>query len=284
MASTLTELKDYLNEVGRHPVLSPEAQLRHCRRIYAWVNHADGRDLCPETVRRSGRRSMDVMVRTNLRLVVSIAKRYQKRGLEFADLIQEGNIGLIRGLELFDPSRGYAVSTYVYWWIRQSISRAIYQQARTIRLPINAQEMMHKAARLLDNSAERPTREAVAAQLGVDPERFEMVLTAYTITQCTSLDRTVLPDGSPISDLIPENEITPSRSPEAALSDELEGEALCDALEDLTELERYIVLETTIGGRSMTSVSEELQITRSIIQRLHTNALAKLRMYYSVDQ
>jgi DNA-directed RNA polymerase sigma subunit (sigma70/sigma32) len=102
---TSTGLDTYLNEIGRLPVLTEESQLLHCRRIHAWVQWPGGRDNAPERIRRIGRRSMDVMITTNLRLVVSITRRYLNRGMELEDLIQEGNIGLARGLELFDPTR-----------------------------------------------------------------------------------------------------------------------------------------------------------------------------------
>ena len=148
-----SEIHSYLTEIGRHPVLSREAQLRHCRRIHDWIHHEDGRDAAPASTQRYGRRSMEAMTTTNLRLVVSIAKRYQGRGLELADLIQEGNIGLIRGLELYDPTRGYAVSTYAYWWIRQAITRSIHAQSRHIRLPINTHELIARIQRFITEHA-----------------------------------------------------------------------------------------------------------------------------------
>ena len=113
-----SEVQSYLRDIGRHPVLSKEAQLHHCYAIHKWVKWPEGRSKAPRGIARAGRRSMDIMVTTNLRLVVSVAKKFQHHDLDLMDLIQEGNIGLIRGLELFDPTRGYQVSTYCYWWIR----------------------------------------------------------------------------------------------------------------------------------------------------------------------
>ena len=133
-----SEFSQYLTDIGRFPVLSRESQLRHCQNIHRWVNWEGGRDAAPKNVHRSGSRSLETMVRTNLRLVVSIAKKYTGKGVDLQDLIQEGNIGLIRGLEMFDPTRGYQVSTYCYWWVRQGITRAIHSYARTIRMPINS--------------------------------------------------------------------------------------------------------------------------------------------------
>jgi RNA polymerase sigma factor (sigma-70 family) len=148
-------INQYLTNISRHPILSREAQLRHSRRIQAWVRYTPpgttepDRSAAPASIVRAGRRSLDVMAQSNLRLVVHIAKRYQHRGLELGDLIQEGSIGLIRGIELFDPTRGYAFSTYSYWWVRQSITRALYNQARLIRLPINTQETLFQIRRFV---------------------------------------------------------------------------------------------------------------------------------------
>ena len=141
-----SEFSQYLTDIGRFPVLSRESQLRHCQAIHRWVHWEGGRECAPKGA-TMGARSLDTMVKTNLRLVVSIAKKYQSKGVALEDLIQEGNIGLIRGLELFDPSRGYQVSTYCYWWVRQGVTRAIHSYARTIRMPINSHELLVKIRR-----------------------------------------------------------------------------------------------------------------------------------------
>ena len=132
-----SELSQYLTDIGRFPVLSRESQLRHCQAIHRWVHHEGGRAAAPRNIQRVGARSLETMVKTNLRLVVSIAKKYTNKGVALEDLIQEGNIGLIRGLELFDPARGYQVSTYCYWWVRQGVTRAIHSYARTRSVPGN---------------------------------------------------------------------------------------------------------------------------------------------------
>ncbi|MEB3296358.1 MAG: sigma-70 family RNA polymerase sigma factor, partial [Cyanobacteriota bacterium] len=187
-----SEVADYLTEIGRLPVLTKEAQLLHCRRINEWCTWPEGREKAPTRVIRNGKRSMDLMVRTNLRLVVSIAKKYQHRGLDLTDLIQEGNLGLIRGLELFDPSRGYAVTTYAYWWIRQAITRAIHTHARAIRLPINTHELITRIQRFTNQftaaEGRAPSYPEIAEAVETSPERVAQVLQTHTTTVCCSLD------------------------------------------------------------------------------------------------
>lgn len=286
MAAPNAEVRDYLNEVGRLPVLTPEAQLRHCRRIHTWVNHPDGRQQCPYPIRRLGTRSMDVMVRTNLRLVVSIAKRYQSRGLDLCDLIQEGNFGLIRGLELFDPSRGYAVSTYCYWWIRQAMTRSIHQQSRTIRLPINAQELLFKGQRFSEDTMVRtgtpPTIPELATYLGITITRLETLLHNYDVTHCVTLDRLTPEDGTNLHDILPNTHICPSNSPDAFLRDLADTTSLEQALSDLTEIEATIIRETYLNGRTLTDLGNELSLSRHTVTRHQRTAAAKLRQYYAV--
>ena len=191
-------ISQYLTDIARHPILSREAQLRHAYRVRAWVDYTPpgatepDRTAAPARIARLGKRSLDIMVRTNLRLVVHIAKRYQNRGLELSDLIQECSLGLIRGIELFDPTRGYAFSTYSYWWIRQSISRALYNSARTIRLPINVQDLATKIKRTIHTltitHGRHPSLEEIGAELELTPERITDTLVSCALTDCTSID------------------------------------------------------------------------------------------------
>ena len=276
-------IHDYLTEVGRHPVLSKEAQLRHCRRIHAWVHHEDGRDAAPLQIRRFGSRSMDVMVRTNLRLVVSIAKRYQGRGLELGDLIQEGNLGLIRGLELFDPTRGYAVSTYAYWWIRQAITRAIHTHARAIRLPINTHELITRIQRFTNEHAARegraPTYTEIAEAVETSPERVSQVLQTHTNTVCCSLD-VIAPEGtSALIDLLPNPVGTNGAAPDEFLLATTAREDVLAALHHLTETEAHIVREHYFQGRTLREISDDLGFTRSRAGQVQRVALNKLRFH-----
>ena len=276
-----SEIHDYLTQVGRHPVLSKEAQLRHCQRIYAWLHCEAGKDAAPLRLRRAGERSMEVMVRTNLRLVISIAKRYQGRGLDMADLIQEGNLGLIRGLELFDPTRGYAVSTYAYWWIRQAITRAIHTYARPIRLPINTFELLNRAQRtshtFFTEFGRLPTLSELANELGVTKERMQQVIDHQATTLCYSLDVPVKEEESPLLAFVADDSL-----PEAydALEAAYNHEAVRLAIRKcLNETEAQILHAVFHESTTFRALSDELGITRSRVGQIHYAALNKIRIY-----
>jgi len=276
-----SEIHDYLTEIGRYPVLCKEAQLRHCQRIHAWLHHEAGRDAAPLRIRRAGQRSMEVMTRTNTRLVVSIAKRYQNRGLEFADLIQEGTLGLIRGLELFDPTRGYAVSTYSYWWIRQAITRAIHSYARMIRLPINTHELITRAQRFTATfSAEHgrtPTHTEIADGLDVTPERLSEVLTHQATTACFSLDVPCADSDSPYLDFVADPS-TPE--PYADILAASSYSAVEDAIRTcLTETETRILRGIFFEATTFRAISEEIGVSRARVGQIHHAALNKLRLH-----
>ena len=158
---------DYLREISRYPLLTGAEELELGKQVQLMMNppsDADAQEL--ERIQRQGQRAKDKMVRSNLKLVVSIAKKYQKRGMEFLDLIQEGTIGLVRGVEKYDPTKGYKLSTYCYWWIRQAITRAIAQQARTIRLPIHITERLNALKKVRRQLVQKLGREATLAGAG----------------------------------------------------------------------------------------------------------------------
>jgi RNA polymerase primary sigma factor len=284
MTST-PELTYYLNEIGRLPVLTKEAQLRHCRRIHAWVHWPAGRAQAPERVARAGRRSLDTMTRTNLRLVVSIARKYTGRGLELPDLIQEGSLGLIRGLELYDPTRGYAVSTYAYWWVRQAITRAIHTHARLIRLPINTHETLARIRRFSATfqhaHGRAPTLPEIAEALEYSPERIRQVLTASEVTDCVSLDAPASESGDSIVSLVSNPDDNPSNTPELALARLTDTEMLMEALGLLPEDEARILQALCFEGRTLHEVSTELEINRAKVQQLRNRALNRLRLFFA---
>ena len=275
------ELHDYLTDVGLFPVLSKEAQLRHCQCIHAWVNHEGGRDAAPPRIRRAGARSMEVMTRTNLRLVVSIAKRYQNRGLDMLDLIQEGNLGLIRGLELFDPTRGYAVSTYVYWWIRQAINRAIHSYARLIRIPINTHEIIARAQRFTAEftaiNGRKPTLTEAAEHCNVTPERLTQMLDLQASTVCGSLDVNVTEDGNALVNLIAYSSASASDSPDEALRLADNQAVVRSALKQLTPIEAQVLQGVYFDGRTLSDVASELGFTRSRAGQVQRTGLLRLR-------
>ena len=275
-----SEIHSYLTEIGRHPVLSKEAQLRHCRRIHTWVNHEGGRTSAPHPIRRAGERSMEVMVRTNLRLVVSIAKRYQNRGLDLADLIQEGNLGLIRGLELYDPARGYAVTTYAYWWIRQAINRAIHTHARPIRIPINTHELLSRIQRLTaEHTAihgHAPSFDYLAEHTDTSPERIAQVLNTNQLTRCASLDVLTSEAGTPIIELLS----APTSNYDASTEDLLtsgNSEAIRLALTKLPPVEAHVIREVFFNNRTLKEISEDLGFSRSRAGQLQKAAVLRLR-------
>ena len=276
-----TELRDYLTDVGRFPVLSKEAQLRHCQRIHAWIHHEGGRDAAPPSIRRSGSRSMEVMIRTNLRLVVSIAKRYQNRGLDLLDLIQEGNLGLIRGLELFDPTRGYAVSTYVYWWVRQAITRAIHSYARLIRIPINTHEVLARAQRFTSEytavNGRPPSFTEIADHCSTTPERISAMLDLQAATTCRSLDILCTEDGNALLELIAADTTLTTGSPEEALRQDDTREVVTAALKRLPEVEAQILHGVFFENRTLREIAEELGFSRSRAGQVQRTALNRLR-------
>ena len=288
-------ISQYLSDISRHPILSREAQLRHAYRIRAWVDYTPSgstepdRSAAPAHIARPGKRSLDIMVRTNLRLVVHLAKRYQNRGLELSDLIQEGSLGLIRGIELFDPTRGYAFSTYSYWWIRQSISRAIYNSSRTIRLPINVQDLSTKIKRamhtLTATYGRPPSIGELSTELELPPERITETLISCTITSCTSIDALCQLSDAPISEVLSSDNPTPSESPELTVSLIEREELLQKALATLDPTQLLVVQAIHFEQRSRHELSDELGISRYCISSIYKKAMHKLRveLTYSWD-
>ena len=281
-------ISQYLSDIARHPILSREAQLRHAYRVRAWVDYTPpgstepDRSAAPERIARLGKRSLDIMVRTNLRLVVHIAKRYQNRGLELSDLIQEGSLGLIRGIELFDPTRGYAFSTYSYWWIRQSISRAIYNSSRIIRLPVNVQDLATKITRTMHTLTSvygrPPTIEELSTELELPPERITETLVSCTITECMSIDSLCQLSDTTIAEVLTTPTPTPSESPELTLSLTEREELLHNALSTLDPTQLLVVQALYFQQRSRHELSEELGISRYCISSIYKKALHKLRI------
>jgi RNA polymerase sigma factor (sigma-70 family) len=275
-----SEFSQYLTDIGRFPVLSRESQLRHCHNIYRWVSWEGGRDKAPKKVSSSGSRSLETMVRTNLRLVVSIAKKYQNKGVELQDLIQEGNIGLIRGLELFDPARGYQVSTYCYWWVRQGVTRAIHSYARTIRMPINSHEMLVKIRRhradVMAETGNYPTISETALAIKVSPERVTNLLDSWSMTNVVSLDKPIHEGEVDIKDYIPNPNQTTMNDPSEYLLSKSGDLKLRAAILQLNDTEQHIIKSVFEDGRSQKHISEELDISRTRVGQVQHRAIKKL--------
>lgn len=258
-------LTQYLREAGRYPLLTKEEEEETARQAALGDEKAKER-----------------MFHSNLRLVISNAKRYANRGLDLLDLIQEGNIGLMKAIEKFDPRLGFRFSTYATWWIRQSITRAIADQSQLIRLPVHmteAQQKLHAAEKALTMQLERtPTAEELAEELGWPVERVEAV--ARVKLELVSLDKPVgEDDDSAFGDFIPdENASDPAQAAEISQMEETLREVMDRYL---TEKERR-VLELRFGlidGKPMTleEVGDFFRVTRERIRQIEGKALRKLR-------
>ena len=257
-------VKIYLKEIGRVPLLSPEEEIELAQRMATGDPYARKR-----------------LSEANLRLVVSIAKRYVGRGMQFLDLIQEGNLGLIKAVEKFDHTKGFKFSTYATWWIRQAITRAIADQARTIRIPVHMVETITKvkkvSSQLLHKNGHDPSPEEIAVELDMPVERVREIM--RIAQDPVSLETPIgEEEDSHLGDFIPDDD---APAPAEAASLILLKEQLGEVLSTLTEREEK-VLRLRFGledGRSRTleEVGREFNVTRERIRQIEAKALRKLR-------
>ena len=260
----------YLREIGKIPLLSLEKETE-----------------LAEKAMQGDRRAKDKMAEANMRLVVSIAKRYSGRGLELLDLIQEGNTGLLRAVDKFDPSKGFKFSTYATWWIRQAITRAIADQARTIRIPVHMVETINKlmrtSRRLTQELNREPTNQELAKEMDMDVEKIEYI---QKIKQdITSLDAGIGRDGeegeeSTLGDFIEDED---TASPEESATVQLLKEQVREILSTLSDRERKI-LEMRFGlngtkSHTLEEVGLEFAVTRERIRQIEAKALMKLKKH-----
>jgi RNA polymerase primary sigma factor len=257
----------YLREIGKIPLLNAEEELALAQRVKA-----------------GEKKAKDMMAEANMRLVVSIAKRYVGRGLDLLDLIQEGNTGLLRAVEKFDPDRGFKFSTYATWWIRQAITRAIADQARTIRIPVHMVETINKLLRtqrrLTQELNREPTNEEIAAAMDMEVDKVEHIMKIKQ--DISSLDASVRDDeeDSVLGDFIEDED---TKTPTESASEQLLKEQVKQILGTLTEREQKI-LKLRFGledGKSHTleEVGQEFSVTRERIRQIEAKALAKLRKH-----
>ena len=264
----------FLREIGRTPLLTLEEE----------------QELAQKAA-KGDKKAKDKMVESNMRLVVSIAKRYSGRGLDFLDLIQEGNTGLLRAVEKFDPDKGFKFSTYATWWIRQAITRAIADQARTIRIPVHMVETINKVMRttrkLTQELNREPTTLEIAKEMDMEPEKVDYVMRIKQ--DIASLDQSVGRDGddedSVLGDFVEDEE---RESPEDSTANQILKEQLASIISTLSEREQKIIkLRFGVGGgrsHTLEEVGAEFSVTRERIRQIEAKALSKLRKHKSTKK
>jgi len=290
--STTDGVRQYLNAIGRVELLTAEEEVDLAKRYHAGVAARAMRIDPSRTASKRRRKKLDEiviegdraqerLVTANLRLVVSIARRYLGRGLSLLELVQEGNLGLMRGVEKFDHTKGYKFSTYATWWIRQALTRGTANKARSVRLPVHVHELVAKVRRaefeLLQVLGRDPTDAEVADTLGISTDRLlELRLAGREIT---SLDRTVGEDGdTTLGELVRDDD---APDPETCATTELARLELLATLSELHERERG-VLELRYGltgddPATLEEIGERYGVTRERIRQIEKNVLAKLR-------
>jgi RNA polymerase nonessential primary-like sigma factor len=300
-------VRTYLHEIGRVPLLTQEQEICYGKQVQQmmllqevkqsleqtlnrqptqleWASAATVSEAELDRVLRLGHQAKQKMIEANLRLVVAIAKKYQKRNLEFLDLIQEGSLGLERGVEKFDPSRGYKFSTYAYWWIRQAITRAIAQQGRSIRLPIHITEKLNKIKKTQRELSQQLGRSATSAEIAV-----ELALEPAQIRDYLNISRSPISldakvgdrQDTELSELLEDGGISPERyTVQESLRQELQS-----TLDELTHQQRDVInLRFGLEGGSelsLAKVGEILNLSRERVRQLEHQALSHFRRRHS---
>ncbi len=295
MTASADSVRAYLKQIGKVPLLNAEEEVELAKRIEAGLYAAeqlrqalddgielprqDRRDL--NWVMRDGERAKNHLLEANLRLVVSLAKRYTGRGMAFLDLIQEGNLGLIRAVEKFDYTKGYKFSTYATWWIRQAITRAMADQARTIRIPVHMVEVINKLGRiqreLLQDLGREPTPEELAKEMDISPEKV-LEIQQYA-REPISLDQTIGDEGdSQLGDFIEDSEAVVAVD---AVSFTLLQDQLQSVLQTLSEREAGVVrLRFGLADgqpRTLDEIGQVYGVTRERIRQIESKTMSKLR-------
>ncbi|QNI55636.1 RNA polymerase sigma factor/ type II [Synechococcus sp. BIOS-E4-1] len=294
----VSSLSAFLGEIGRHQLLTPEQELTMGRKVQAMVALNERCQLAggsgpacvytdeeKRTIKR-GERAKNQMITSNLRLVVNLAKRYQGKGLDLLDLIQEGTLGLTRAVEKYDPTRGHRFSTYAYWWIRQGLNRALSTQSRTIRIPVNVNEKLTKLraakARLMQSNGLPPTSEQLAESMQISLSEVEDLLGCELRSVTVSLQGVVKSksDPSELVDVLPSDEIPPMERAEIAERTASAWKLLDKS--NLTPKERTVVmlrfgLDGSHEWRTLAEVARHMNCSREYCRQVVQRALRKLR-------
>ncbi len=291
LSASSDSVRQYLNEIGRTELLTPELEVDLAKRyqagLAAHVILCAGARLAPRRkaqlrmIARGGERAKDHMIRANLRLVVSVARKFRGRGVDLLSLIQEGNLGLIRGVEKFDHTKGYKFSTYATWWIRQALQRGLANTGRTVRLPVHVHELMGKVRyaefALLQQLGREPTEHEIAAELGLPIERLrEVKLAAQDVA---SLDKPIGEDGdATMGELVADEDAIDPESSATAVLAKREVER---ALSALTDRERTVLMLRygLMDGEEHTleDIGAQFGLTRERIRQIEKKTLTKLR-------
>ncbi|WP_326554610.1 RNA polymerase sigma factor [Micromonospora sp. NBC_01813] len=295
LTASADSVRAYLKQIGKVPLLNAEQEVELAKRIEAGLYAAERLRAADESdqkmaiqltrdlgwISRDGERAKNHLLEANLRLVVSLAKRYTGRGMAFLDLIQEGNLGLIRAVEKFDYTKGYKFSTYATWWIRQAITRAMADQARTIRIPVHMVEVINKLGRiqreLLQDLGREPTPEELAKEMDITPEKV-LEIQQYA-REPISLDQTIGDEGdSQLGDFIEDSEAVVAVD---AVSFSLLQDQLQQVLQTLSEREAGVVrlrFGLTDGQpRTLDEIGQVYGVTRERIRQIESKTMSKLR-------
>ena len=294
----VSSLSAFLGEIGRHQLLTPEQELTMGRKVQAMATLTERRVLAggsgpaceysedEKRIIKRGEKAKNQMITANLRLVVNLAKRYQGKGLDLLDLIQEGTLGLTRAVEKYDPTRGHRFSTYAYWWIRQGLNRALSTQSRTIRIPVNVNEKLTKLraskARLMQRNGLSPSTEQLSDDMNLPISEVEDLLGCELRSVTVSLQGVVKSksDPSELVDVLPSEEIPPLERAEIAERTASAWKLLDKS--NLTPKERTVVmlrfgLDGSNEWRTLAEVARQMNCSREYCRQVVQRALRKLR-------